>query len=152
MSPRRANLADVDDLVRLRRVMFEAMGVDHDVPGWAEECARVLRERLASGDMAAYVVEEGGRVVAGGVGMVEPRLPGPRTPNGLHGYVQSMATEPECRGRGYGRSVFEALLEWFDERGVTSIDLHATEAGARLYRAFGFSEPRHLALGRWTSR
>ncbi|HEV2889572.1 MAG TPA: GNAT family N-acetyltransferase [Frankiaceae bacterium] len=152
MPLRRANAADVDDLVRLRRVMFEAMGVDHDVPGWAEECANVLRDRLASGAMAAFVVEEDGRVVAGGVGMVEPRLPSPRNPNGLHGYVQSMATEPEARGRGHGRAVFAALLEWFEENAVGSVSLHATEAGARVYRPFGFSEPRHPELGRWPSR
>jgi GNAT superfamily N-acetyltransferase len=152
MSPRRATPADADDLVRLRRVMFEAMGVDHSAPEWAANAATVLRDCLASGQMAAFVVEEDGRVVAGGVGMVAQRIPSPRNPTGLHGYVQSMATEPEARGRGYGRAVFGALLEWFDERGVTAIDLHATEAGAALYRQFGFSEPRHPELGRRTSR
>lgn len=148
MSLRRANPSDADDLVRLRRVMFEAMGVDHAEPEWAANAATVLRDCLASGEMAAFVLEEDGRVVAGGVGMVAQRLPGPRNPSGLHGYVQSMATEPEARGKGYGRAVFAALLEWFDERGVASVDLHATEEGARLYRTFGFSEPNHPTLGR----
>ena len=148
MPPRRATPDDVPELVRLRRVMYDAMGVDHASPEWAASCERVLRERLADGAMAAFVVEEDGRLVAGGVGMVEQRLPGPRNPSGLHGYVQSMATEPRARRRGHARSVFAALLEWFEEQGVTAVDLHATEAGAALYRTFGFSEPRHLTLGR----
>lgn len=152
MSLRRANPSDAEELVRLRRVMFDAMGVDHSAPEWAAHAVTVLREQLTSGEMAAYVVEEDGRIVAGGVGMLAQRIPSPRNPTGLHGYVQSMATEPEARGKGYGRAVFAALLEWFEERGVVSIDLHATEAGARVYRSFGFSEPKNPTLGRWTSR
>lgn len=152
MSLRRANPSDAAELVRLRRVMFEAMGVDHSAPEWAANADEVLRRCLASGEMAAFVVEEDGRVVAGGVGMVAQRLPGPKNPSGLHGYVQSMATDPESRGRGHARAVFAALLEWFEERGVTSVDLHATGEGAPLYRSFGFSEPRHLPLSRHSSR
>ena len=134
--------------MRLRGVMFDAMGVDHSGPGWAATCERVLRERLADGTMAAFVVEDDGRVVAGGVGMVAQRLPGPRVPDGRHGYVQSMATDPDARRRGHARAVFAALLGWFEEQGVAAVELHATEAGAALYRSFGFSEPSHLVLGR----
>jgi GNAT superfamily N-acetyltransferase len=146
MGLRRATPDDVPDLVRLRRVMYDAMGVDHSPPDWAATCERVLRESLASGQMAAYVVETDGRVVACGVGMVEQRLPGPRNPAGLHGYVQSMATDPEHRGQGHGKAVFAALLEWFTERGVARVDLHATPAGERVYRPFGFTEPRYVTL------
>ena len=152
MGLRRATPDDIDDLVRLRRVMFEAMGVDHSGEEWARTCAAVLRAELASGAMAAFVVEEGGRVVAGGVGMVAQRLPGPRNPTGRHGYVQSIATDEEWRGRGYARAVFAALLDWFEENGVTSVALHATGAGAPLYRSFGFTEPSHLPLSRHSSR
>jgi GNAT superfamily N-acetyltransferase len=148
MPPRRATPDDAPELVRLRRVMFDAMGVDHSDPGWAVACEAVLRTALASGAMAAFVVEEDGRLVAGGVGMVEQRLPGPRTPNGRHGYVQSMATDPEARRQGHARAVFAALLDWFDAEGVTSVDLHATAYGAPLYRSFGFSEPANLVLWR----
>ena len=153
MGLRRANADDIDDLVRLRRVMFEAMGVDHSAPEWAAECARVLRRELAPGGcMAAYVVEVDGRVVSSGVGMVASRLPGPRTPDGRYGYVQSMATDPDARGNGYARAVFGALVGWFEEQGVTSIGLHATAQGAPLYRSFGFSEPGHLELARHATR
>ncbi|HEU0129858.1 MAG TPA: GNAT family N-acetyltransferase [Mycobacteriales bacterium] len=149
MRVRRATPDDAPELVRLRGVMFDAMGVDHAAePEWPAACERVLRDRLASGEMAAFVVDgDGGGLAAGGVGMVAQRLPSPRNPNGLHGYVQSMATDPAARRRGYAREVFAALLEWFAERGVGSVDLHATEAGAALYRQFGFSEPRHPTLG-----
>jgi GNAT superfamily N-acetyltransferase len=152
MPRRRANPSDAAELVRLRRVMFDAMEVDHSAPEWAANADAILRERLASGHMAGFVVEEDGRVVAGGVGMVEQRLPGPRSPTGRWGYVQSMATDPEHRGRGHARAVFAALLAWFEEQGVPSVELHATAYGAPLYRSFGFSPPRHETLSRHSSR
>ena len=147
MGLRRATPDDIDDLVRLRRVMFDAMDVDHSDPRWAATCAAVLRAGLG-GHMEAFVVEDEGRVVAGGVGMVEQRLPGPGNPSGLHGYVQSMATDPDARGRGYARAVFAALMDWFEGRGVTSVALHATPYGEPIYRSFGFTEPGHLPLSR----
>lgn len=145
MDPRRATLADIDDLVRLRGVMFDAMGVDTG-GDWRAACADVLRRCLADGTMAAYVVEEGGAVVACGVGMLAQRLPGPRNPSGRYGYVQSMATDPHARRRGHAHAIFAALLEWFRAEGVVSVGLHATEAGSRVYRSFGFSDPRHPEL------
>jgi GNAT superfamily N-acetyltransferase len=147
MPLRRATPDDVDDLVRLRRVMFDAMDVDHSDPAWAEACARILREGLAGDRMAGYVVEEDRRVVACGVGILAQRLPGPRRPGGLNGHVQSMATEPAARGRGYAREIFAALLAWFDEAGADTVDLHATKYGEPLYRSFGFTEPRFVTLG-----
>jgi ribosomal protein S18 acetylase RimI-like enzyme len=153
MPVRRATPADAPELTRLRGVMFEAMGVDHSDPAWAVACEAVLRSALASGAMAAFVVDAGGGSLAAcGVGMVEQRLPGPRNPSGRHGHIQSMATDPAARRQGHAREVFGALLAWFAENGVTSVDLHATSLGEGLYRDHGFSEPRHLALSRHAPR
>ena len=113
----------------------------------------MLRRELAPGGvMAAYVVESDGGVVSCGVGMVAPRLPGPRTPDGRYGYVQSIATDPDYRGRGYARAVFGALVEWFEAQGVTSVGLHATPAGAPLYESFGFTPGRFGYLSRHAAR
>lgn len=151
MPVRRATSADIPELVRLRRVMFDAMGIDHSDPAWAAAMAGILRDGFAAGTMAAYVVDGGdGTLRACGVGVVEQRLPGPRTPTGRHGHVQSMATEPAHRRQGYAREVFAALLDWFAAEGVPSVDLHATEHGEPLYRSFGFSEPRARALNRFS--
>jgi ribosomal protein S18 acetylase RimI-like enzyme len=148
MPVRRATPDDAPELVRLRRVMFDAMGVDHGDPAWAAACERVLRAELGSGAMVGFVVDlEGDGLAACGVGMVSQRLPGPGNPSGRHGYVQSMATDPGARRRGYAREVFTALMAWFGENGVTSVGLHATTLGEQLYRDFGFSDPANGALG-----
>ncbi|WP_153027457.1 GNAT family N-acetyltransferase [Glycomyces albidus] len=41
-----------------------------------------------------------------------------------------------------------ALLEWFDERDVRIVELHATGAGEGLYRSLGFARTDEPAMRR----
>ncbi|HEV7625494.1 MAG TPA: GNAT family N-acetyltransferase [Streptomyces sp.] len=157
---RRAGPDDAPELVRLRRMMFAAMhGVDEPGP-WerdAEEMARrQLRRDSAEGPaggplLGAFVVDGdepgGSHLAACAVGSVEERMPAPRHPAGRFGFVFNVCTDERYRSRGYARATTEALLEWFTARGVTRVDLHATEDAEHLYRALGFSE-HSLALSR----
>jgi GNAT superfamily N-acetyltransferase len=150
MTVRRATVTDADELVRLRAFMIEAMGDDVDARPWREAAAAAFVRRIEDepNAFAAFVVDgdEPGRLVSSGVGWVHEHLPGPRNPSGLRGHIASMSTEPSARRQGHGRAVFEALMAWFVDLGVTRVDLHATDEGARLYRAFGFTEGSHAAL------
>jgi GNAT superfamily N-acetyltransferase len=62
----------------------------------------------------------------------------PANPSGRYGYVFNVATDPDCRRRGYSRACMVAVLDWYRERGVRKVDLKATEAGEPLYRSLGF--------------
>ncbi|WBB81606.1 GNAT family N-acetyltransferase [Micromonospora sp. WMMD882] len=143
---RRAGVGDVDELVRLRRVMLAGMsGREPDSGPWEETAVTTLRERLAGPEpsMAAYVVDrpdESGRLAACAVGVIERRLGGPDNPRGEIGYVFNVATDPTYRRRGCSRAVLTALLDWFRRRDVTRIDLVATPDGAPLYRELGFQD------------
>jgi GNAT superfamily N-acetyltransferase len=147
---RLADLADVDELVRLRGVMMAALGVA-DEPTWAPACARFLRETMPAGDTGAVVAGDPGtpgRLVACGVGCVARRLPGPNPPNGCYGYIASMVTETGWRGRGLAGGIVAGLLDWFTARGVLKVDLHATAEGHPIYRRHGFAEGEFPEL-RW---
>jgi GNAT superfamily N-acetyltransferase len=151
---RRAVEADIPELVRLRGVMFAAMdGVMDTTPGWEEPCADIFRVGLADGSIAAFVVDapDGDGLASCGVATVAARLPGPGNLSGRYGYVQSMATDERWRRRGYGREVFAALVDWFEDEGISAIDLHATDDGEPLYRSFGFREGETIEL-RWRAR
>ena len=145
--------ADVAELVRLRQVMFDALGWDDGSEPWPEACAEVLQRGLADGSIVAFVVDrpEGVGLASAGVGTVAQRLPGPCNPTGRYGFVQSMATDPEERRRGNARAVFAALIDWFKAEGLTAVDLHASPDGDALYRSFGFREGDHVELG-WRAR
>ena len=151
MNVRWAGCDDVDELVRLRRVMFTA---DGQAVGPADEAvmAAALTAGLADGSFFAAVVDGAspGRLAASGIGMVATRVPGPANPSGRFGYIQSMVTDEPHRRRGLARAVLLALLDRFEADGVRHVDLHATETGAVLYRAVGFGPPRHPEL-RWVA-
>jgi ribosomal protein S18 acetylase RimI-like enzyme len=80
--------------------------------------------------------------------MISPRLPSPNNPDGRVGYIQWVATETAFRRQGLARQVLLALLQWFDERRVPVIELHATPDGEPLYRSLGFGEESGVALRR----
>jgi ribosomal protein S18 acetylase RimI-like enzyme len=132
---------DLDELVRLRRVMFESIGMEVTVAD--DDATRaVLGPGLTSGEFFAAVVDSepggDGHLAACGIGMSARRVPSPGNPEGLYGYIQSMVTDERDRRRGYGRAVLLALLDGFAERGIHRVDLHASAMGEPLYRAEGF--------------
>jgi GNAT superfamily N-acetyltransferase len=136
---RRADVRDVDALVRLRGLMLQAMGDDLSTPGWEDACRQALVRRLAEPDrFVAFVVDVDGAPISAGVGWLEEHLPSPNQLDGRRGHVASMSTDPAHRRRGHGRAVLQALLGWFGELQVGRIDLRATPDGQPLYLSAGF--------------
>ncbi|WP_042376566.1 GNAT family N-acetyltransferase [Streptacidiphilus melanogenes] len=139
---------DAPELVRLREVMFASMTHAPAASGdWRPLTEKLLRAGL-DGDtggpvLGVFVVDDDerpGRLAACAVGTLEQRLPGPGHPDGLFGFVFNICTDPDRRRRGYARACTEALLAWFDEKGATRLDLHASSLGQGLYRELGFTE------------
>lgn len=150
MEIRRATTADIPELIRLRQVMMDSVwGGPHAGGPWRDTCAAILETALTDGTMCGLVVDrpEGG-LAACGIGMVAQRLPGAGNPSGRYGYIQSMCTDERHRRQGLARLVFEGLMAWFAEQGVTRVDLHASRMGEPLYRSFGFTDPTEPEL-RW---
>jgi GNAT superfamily N-acetyltransferase len=117
--------------------MHQSMG-DAPTEEWRALCIEAFRRRLAGDGFRAYVVEDEGSVVSGGVGWLDEHLPSPYLLSGLRGHIASMSTDPAFRRRGYARDVFSALMEWFTSLGIARVDLRATEDGRALYEQFGF--------------
>jgi ribosomal protein S18 acetylase RimI-like enzyme len=149
MFARPATSADAAEIARLAALMYASMGLVTD-PEWLAHAAAAFSRR-AGDDLTAFVVDrpeaEPG-LVASGVGMISPRLPSPNNPAGRVGYIQWVATETAFRRRGLARQVLRALLQWFDERRVPVIELHATPDGEPLYRSLGFGEESAIAMRR----
>ncbi|GAB4048356.1 GNAT family N-acetyltransferase [Catellatospora paridis] len=61
-----------------------------------------------------------------------------------------MVTDAAYRRRGFSRACMTAVLDWFAERGVSTVDLRATADGEPLYRELGFAPVSHTAL-RWAA-
>lgn len=139
---RMARISDIEELVRLRGVMFAAMDPEQTANRWEGACRQILLDGLTSGDLiAAVAVTDAGTVVASGIAAIHRWLPSPANPSGLKGYLGSMATNHDRRRHGIGRRVADALVEALHERGITEIELQATEDGEGIYRSLGFTSP-----------
>jgi len=154
---RRALVADAGELMRLRKVMLDSMRPE-PAPGgdWEHTGAAILEKQLADPDgmLGAFVVDrpDGAGLAACVVGAVDQRLPGPRDPNGLRGYVYNVATDPAYRRRGYSRACTTALIAWYAARGVGAVDLRASSDGEPLYTALGFRRTDDPAMRLYLSR
>jgi len=126
--------------VSCARRRLGAPGTDDAWERWRRSAQRAVRARLGA-DLTVVVAGDPsapGRLVACGAGTITERLPNPWHVDARVGYIQWMSTEPAFRRQGLGRAVLRGLLEWFTGRGVDTVELHASDDGARLYLAEGF--------------
>jgi len=140
--------------MRLRTVMMAGMPGGRPAPDgpWLTAGAELLRRQLAdpADRVAAFVVDSPEGLASCVVGAIDERLPAPHNPSPLRGYVYNVATDSAYRRRGFSRACMRALLAWFDDRGVKTVDLRASPDGEPLYTALGFSRTREPAM-RWIS-
>jgi len=140
---RSARPDDAPEIARLAELMYRALGArctDDAWARWRRGAQRVVRTRLGA-DLTVIVAGDPGapgRLVACGAGTITERLPNPWHADARVGYVQWMSTDPAFRRRGLGRAVLLGLLDWFEDRGVDNVELHASDEGVGLYRAEGF--------------
>jgi GNAT superfamily N-acetyltransferase len=146
---RQAVVDDIPDLVRLRRVMFEAMGYDDANQLEAADAAAeaYFAEAIPAGGFYGWlgVTTQGEAVASGGV-VIDQHPPGPGNLSGQIGYIMNVVTLPDYRRRGIARGVMRAMLEWLAEQGLQVISLHTTEVGRPLYDRLGFAASNEMRL------
>ncbi|WAZ21452.1 GNAT family N-acetyltransferase [Streptomyces cinnabarinus] len=141
---RRATTEDAVEVLRLRQVMIDSLAAAPGATDWHPRSLPALRDRLAGpdGEFAAYVVdhpERPGALAALAAGTLEYRIGRAGNPQGLIGYVFSVATDPEARRRGYARACMEELLDWFRDQGAGYVMLTASPDAEPLYTSLGFT-------------
>ncbi len=148
---RRAGVEDAAALVRLRAIMFEAMGVPtgETDAAWRPAAEAWFARWLARPALfAAFVVDAPSPgVISAACGICDARAPGPRGLSGARGQVFNIATDPRRRRRGHARACLTALLTWFEQDTlVEAVELSATPDGVQLYTSLGFRERAHPTL------
>ena len=147
---RPATPADIPDLVRLRRVMFEGMGWD-DASYDSEQLAAAeaasaayMTTAIPAGRFYGWVaVTPAGEVVSTGGVIIDQHLPTPSNLSGKIGYILNVATDPGYRRQGIARRIMQAMLAWLAEQDIRRAALHASEQGRPLYESLGFEPTTH---------
>jgi GNAT superfamily N-acetyltransferase len=101
--------------------------------------ARYFRDHTANGGFVSWLALDGAEIVGTGGMRLYDLPPKYDNPTGMNAYIMNIYVKPEYRRQGIGEKLFELVLNGARERGVTMVHLHATEAGAPLYRKFGFT-------------
>ncbi len=135
---RRAEPRDADALVELGRdVGAEPEGWLITTGGWrtAGEERRYLKALRRWQHAAVFVAEADERVV-GRLSVSRDQHPASR-----HVADLGLMVAADQRGRGIGRALLAAAVDWAREAGVTKLELHVfpwNEPAIRLYERFGF--------------
>jgi len=70
----------------------------------------------------------------------------PKDPCTERAIILNVYTELEFRKRGIARQVMQAILAWIKERGLRSVNLHASAEGRGLYEKLGFAATNEMRL------
>lgn len=127
----RARALDEEDLPAARGLLADTYGLDD-----ASASAAVPDRAVADPDMGVWGLFDGDRLVSSFTSVTE---------NGMV-VVWSMATRPECQGRGYGRQLLQAVLSSELDQGATGSLLQSSAAGEKLYRGLGYTVVEYWQL------
>ena len=144
---RQAGLADLDDLVRLRRLMFESMGVDNaaELDAADDAVRNYLCSAIPAGTFYGWLAVTGqGQAVGSGGIVIDTHPPGPGNLSGRVGYIMNIVTVPSYRRRGIARRMMQTILQWLADRGIERVSLHASDMGRPLSESMGFADGNEM--------
>ena len=149
---RRASVDDAAVLARHRAEMFRDMGdvADEIYPHLLEATRAWMERGIPTGEYVAWLASPAGsdEVVAGAGLHLRTIIPRPRDRTevemGPQGLIVNVFTERPWRRRGVAELLMRALMAWTRTNGITSLVLHASAEGRRLYERLGFEQTNEM--------
>lgn len=142
---RKAELRDVDRLVRLLEALFK---IETDFSFDEARQRAGLKLLLDSGKDCVLVAEHEGEVI----GMCSVQTVISTAEGGRSGWVEDLVIAEEFRGRGIGRLLLKQLDAWALDNGLTRLQLLADRNNTRaldFYRKLGWASTSLIALRRF---
>lgn len=146
---RMAAITDLEALIQLR---MDYLAEDRGRLSEGEKAAVAaqLREyipRHMGDSFVAWLAETEGRVAAAAFLVISEKPANPSFITGKTGTVMNVLTYPEYRRRGIATELIKRLIDEARERGLSYVELSATEAGKPLYEKLGFVETQSQYTG-----
>jgi GNAT superfamily N-acetyltransferase len=97
------------------------------------------REEIRAKRLFCFLVEtDDGRTVGGGTLWLREVQPYAGFAGGRIPYLMSVYTELDFRGQGVATCVTRHAMNWAKEHGYSSMSLHASHMGRKLYESLGW--------------
>lgn len=146
---RPAVVSDIDDLVRLRRIMFESMGFeDSNRLHLADKAStNYLNEAIPNKQFFGWLAfSSAGEAVGSGGIVIDHHPPGPENLLGKIGYIMNLVVIPKFRRMGIARRIMQTMLNWLRDSNIEVSSLHSTKNGRQLYEELGFENTDEMRL------
>jgi GNAT superfamily N-acetyltransferase len=145
---RLATAADAELIAGQRRSMFVDAGQapDAGLSLMVENFVAWVRPRLSDGSYVGWIVEEGGRVVAGAGMWLMDFPPHWMDAEPRRAYLLNFYVEPGFRGQGLAYELLKTAVEDARRRGIKVVSLHASKFGKPLYERNGFEPTNEMIL------
>lgn len=139
---KRATMKDMAALVQNRVEMLKEvyeLAPEEDVSVLTQTTVGFYKKHLADDSHIAYFAVDGNGEIAatGGITFFE-LMPTPEDIGGKRAFIMNMRTYANHRRQGLGTLILDALVNEAKQRGVTNIQIEASEMGAKLYSHYGF--------------
>ncbi|MBV9439036.1 MAG: GNAT family N-acetyltransferase [Candidatus Eremiobacteraeota bacterium] len=128
--------------IRREHARWDAATIDVAIPVWQ----RYFRRTIADETYVAYIAERDREVVGSGALLIHHAVPRPGSDAELDARMHSVYVVPDCRRRGIGRAIVDALLGYARARPVLRVVLHPSEEARPLYASFGFEPSEEMVL------
>lgn len=137
-----ASVDDVAELTELRRSFTFEDATDRQAvrDDFEESFARIVGRGIASGHWVVWLAEVDGAIVSHVFVRAIEKIPRPTFELGAIGYVTNVYTRPEFRGRGIGRRVLDAVINWALEADVELLMVWPSETSVDHYTRHGFAD------------
>lgn len=145
---REASLADIPEILRQRRAMYEDMNYKGTtaLEAMAKLTAGYLAKAMAEGSFRAWLACEDGHAVAGGAVVISPWPAHPYDLECRRATILNVYTNPSHRRRGLARQVMQTMIAWCKQEGLARVTLHASDDGRHLYESLGFEASNEMRL------
>ena len=145
---REAALADIPEILRQRRRMYEDIHHTDSVvlDAVVSLSSTYLKTAMANGSFRAWLASDGNRVVAGGAVIISPWPAHPYDLECRRATILNVFTDPEYRRRGIARKLLQTIIAWCQREGFARVTLHASPEGRHLYESLGFEPSNEMRL------
>lgn len=146
----KATLDDISDLIQLRidfLTMDQGRLSDQNEKDIRAQLKVYLAKHIPLEDFIAVIAKHPtGKIASAAFLIIQERPANPSFITGLTGTLLNVVTYPEFRRKGIASQVIGEIINEARQKGVSSIDLYATDDGKELYKKLGFVEPSYTSM------
>ncbi len=145
---REATLADIPEILRQRRAMYEDMDYKDAaaLSAMVSISASYLAKAMAEGSFRSWLASVETRIVAGGAIIISPWPAHPYDLECRRATILNVYTDRGYRRRGIARHLLTTMIAWCQREGFARVDLHASPDGRHLYESLGFEPSNEMRL------